>query len=35
MGLLARLGLDEADATTLSWESVKEVRDGKIIVRQK
>lgn len=34
MGLLARLGLDEADATTLPWESVKEISEGKIIVRQ-
>ena len=32
MGLLARLGLDEADATTLPWDAVKEIRDGVIIV---
>ncbi|HWW74764.1 MAG TPA: hypothetical protein VNZ44_05165 [Pyrinomonadaceae bacterium] len=32
MGLLARLGLDEADATTLPWAAVKAIRDGKIIV---
>jgi len=31
-GLLARLGLTHARATTLAWESVKEIRDGKIIV---
>ena len=31
-GLLARLGLVHAQATTLSWESVKEIRDGMIIV---
>jgi hypothetical protein len=31
-GLLARLGLVHAQATTLAWESVKEIRDGKIIV---
>jgi sporulation protein YlmC with PRC-barrel domain len=32
MGLLARLGLDEADATTLPWSAVKEIRDGVIVV---
>ena len=32
MGLLARLGLDEADATTLPWTAVKAIRDGKLIV---
>jgi sporulation protein YlmC with PRC-barrel domain len=32
MGLLARLGLDEVDATTLSWKAVKAIRNGKIIV---
>lgn len=32
MGLLARLGLDEADATTLPWSAVKEMRDGVIVV---
>jgi sporulation protein YlmC with PRC-barrel domain len=32
MGLFARLGLDEADATTLPWSSVREIRDGAIIV---
>ena len=32
MGLLARLGLDEADATTLPWTAVKAIRDDKIIV---
>ncbi|HYY95351.1 MAG TPA: hypothetical protein VE713_12600 [Pyrinomonadaceae bacterium] len=31
-GLLARLGLTRARATTVAWESVKEIRDGKIIV---
>ena len=32
LGLLARLGLTQARATTVAWESVKEIRDGKIIV---
>ena len=32
-GLLARLGLTHASATTVAWESVKEIRDGKIIVK--
>jgi sporulation protein YlmC with PRC-barrel domain len=32
MGLFARLGLDEADATTLPWSAVKEMRDGVIVV---
>ncbi|HYY97832.1 MAG TPA: hypothetical protein VE642_04530 [Pyrinomonadaceae bacterium] len=32
MGLLDRLGLDEADATTLPWSAVKEIRDGVIVV---
>ncbi len=32
MGLLARLGLDEVDATTLPWKAVKAIRDGKLIV---
>ena len=32
LGLLARLGLIQARATTVAWESVKEIRDGKIIV---
>ena len=31
-GLLARLGLTHARATAVAWESVKEIRDGKIIV---
>lgn len=31
-GLLARLGLRKARATTVAWESVKEVRGGKIVV---
>jgi sporulation protein YlmC with PRC-barrel domain len=31
-GLLARLGLTHARATTVAWESVKEIKDGKIIV---
>ena len=32
-GLLARLGLTHARTTTVAWESVKEIRDGKIIVQ--
>lgn len=32
MGLFARLGLDEADATTLPWSAVREIRGGVIIV---
>jgi hypothetical protein len=32
-GLFARLGLTHAHTTTIAWESVKEIRDGKIIVR--
>ena len=32
LGLLARLGLTQARATTVAWESVKEIRNGKIIV---
>jgi sporulation protein YlmC with PRC-barrel domain len=32
LGLLARLGITQARATTVAWESVKEIRDGKIIV---
>jgi sporulation protein YlmC with PRC-barrel domain len=32
MGLLARLGLDEVDATTLPWNAVKAIRGDKIIV---
>jgi sporulation protein YlmC with PRC-barrel domain len=32
LGLFARLGLDEADATTLPWSAVREIRDGVIIV---
>jgi sporulation protein YlmC with PRC-barrel domain len=32
LGLLARLGLDEADATTLPWSAVKEIRDGALVV---
>jgi sporulation protein YlmC with PRC-barrel domain len=32
-GLLARLGFSKAQATTVVWESVKEIRDGKIIVK--
>jgi sporulation protein YlmC with PRC-barrel domain len=34
-GLLARLGFRKARATTVAWESVKEIRGGKIIVRRK
>ena len=32
-GLLARLGFRKARATTVAWESVKEIRGGKIIVK--
>lgn len=32
-GLLARLGLTHARVTTIAWESVKEIRGGKIIVK--
>ena len=34
LGLLARLGLAQARATTVAWESVKEIRDGKIIIEE-
>ncbi|MDQ3917809.1 MAG: hypothetical protein M3348_04975 [Acidobacteriota bacterium] len=32
-GLFARLGLTRARATTVAWDAVKEIRDGKIIVK--
>jgi sporulation protein YlmC with PRC-barrel domain len=31
-GLFERLGLTQAEPTTVSWKAVKAIRDGKIIV---
>jgi sporulation protein YlmC with PRC-barrel domain len=35
LGLLARLGIIQADADTIPWESVKDIRDGRIIVEDR
>jgi len=32
LGLFERLGLTQAEPTTVSWKAVKAIRDGKVIV---